>query len=94
MIDLPLGRYVEVRKALAPALSPDGRTLAFVSDLTGFLEAFRHTSPGSEPVQLTEFRERVGGFVQDDLPLLVDDNLVRSRGGIRIAAVSCKDVAG
>ncbi|MHC4860654.1 MAG: S9 family peptidase, partial [Planctomycetota bacterium] len=60
MSEIPFRRFVEVRKSYAPSLSPDGRTLTYVSDLTGYPEAFRHTGFSSEPLQLTEFRERVG----------------------------------
>ncbi len=62
MTEIPLRRLVAVRRAVAPALSPDGRTLAFVSDITGHMEAFRHEGPGRAPTPLTEFRERVAGL--------------------------------
>jgi dipeptidyl aminopeptidase/acylaminoacyl peptidase len=60
MSDIPFKQFLEVRRAFAPALSPDGRGLAFVSDLTGYPEAWLYQGRGRRPWQLTEFRERVG----------------------------------
>ena len=59
MTEIPFQRFVEVRAAATPALSPDGRSLAYVSNLTGYPEAYRHSGVGRTPQQLTEFRERV-----------------------------------
>jgi dipeptidyl aminopeptidase/acylaminoacyl peptidase len=59
MSEPPFRSFVEVRKSWSPAISPDGRTLTYVSDLTGYPEAYRHDGPGNAPFQLTEFRERV-----------------------------------
>jgi len=60
MSPIPFSHYVEARRAWAPALSPDGQSLAYVTDLTGYPEAWLHQGVGREPVALTEFRERVG----------------------------------
>jgi len=60
MSDIPFSRFVEARRAWAPALSPDGQGLAYVSDLTGFPEAWLHQGIGRDALALTEFRERVG----------------------------------
>ncbi len=60
MADIPFQKFIEARKAWAPALSPDGRGLAYVSDLTGYPEAWLFQGRGRRPWQLTEFRERVG----------------------------------
>ena len=59
MSEIPFRRFVEVRRAYAPALSPDGLQLAYVSDLTGYPEAFLHQGEDHAPLALTEFRERL-----------------------------------
>ncbi len=60
MVEIPFQQFIAARRAFAPALSPDGRGLAFVSDLTGYPEAWLFQGQGRPPRQLTEFRERVG----------------------------------
>jgi len=60
MAEIPFQKFIEARKAWAPALSPDGRGLAYVSDLTGYPEAWLFQGRNRHPWQLTEFRERVG----------------------------------
>ena len=60
MAEIPFRLFIEARRAYAPALTPDGRGLAYVSDLTGYPEAWLSQGRGRPPWQLTEFRERVG----------------------------------
>lgn len=59
MAEIPFQKFIEARRAYAPALSPDGRGLAYVSDLTGYPEAWLFQGRARRPWQLTEFRERV-----------------------------------
>ena len=53
MSSIPFSRFVEARRAWAPALSPDGRSLAYVTDLTGYPEAWLHQGVGRDPMALT-----------------------------------------
>lgn len=77
MSEVPFRRFVEVRRALAPALSPDGAELAYVSDLSGYPEAYRWQGPQREALRLTEFRERVGRirWTPDGRRLVLDTDL-------------------
>jgi len=53
--------YLTVPRAHGPAWSPDGTTLAFLSDLTGIDQVWLVTATeNSEPYQLTNFPDRVG----------------------------------
>ncbi|MEN8151492.1 MAG: S9 family peptidase [Planctomycetota bacterium] len=60
MSEIPFAAFVSARRAWGPALSPDGRSVAYISDLTGYPEAMLHQGVGRDPLALTEFRERVG----------------------------------
>jgi hypothetical protein len=48
-----------VRRTADCGLSPDGRPVAFVSDITGARESWRVPAAGGWPVQLTSFNEYV-----------------------------------
>jgi len=53
-------RYLKIRSAYAPAFSPDGRRLAFLTDVTGVPQVWEVSSGGlSWPEQLTFRDERV-----------------------------------
>lgn len=52
--------YLTVPRAHGPAWSPDGTTLAFISDLTGIDQVWLLATEGGEPRQLTNFPDRVG----------------------------------
>jgi dipeptidyl aminopeptidase/acylaminoacyl peptidase len=53
-------RFVSVRRAYGPAVFPDGRRIAFVSDLTGVPQIFAVELEGGWPEQLSFTQERVG----------------------------------
>ena len=77
MTAIPFRHFVEVRRAWSPAISPDGTNLAYVSDLTGYPEAYLHRGRDREPLLLTEFRERVGRvrWTPDGRLLVLDTDL-------------------
>lgn len=52
--NLPFASYLSVRSASAGVFSPDGRTLAFLMNLTGIPQVYRLDGPAQAPVQLTE----------------------------------------
>ena len=53
-------RFVSVRRAYGPSVSPDGRRVAFVADLTGVPQVFAVGPEGGWPERLTFTQERVG----------------------------------
>lgn len=56
-----LKRYLSVKSAYSPRFSPDGRTLAYLSDLTGVPQVWTiGLAAGSAPQQITLEEERVG----------------------------------
>ncbi len=61
-IQYSLRRYLSIRSAYAPAFSPDDRTLAFVTDLTGVpqLWTVNLATDQKGPQQLTALDDRVG----------------------------------
>ena len=63
--DAPLarqvGRMAKVGRCWSPTFSPDGRQLAFVSDLTGVPQVWTVSSKGGWPRQVTSLDDQVGG---------------------------------
>lgn len=56
-----LKRYLSVKSAYSPTFSPDGKTLAYLSDLTGVPQVWTTgLAPDSAPQQITLEEERVG----------------------------------
>jgi dipeptidyl aminopeptidase/acylaminoacyl peptidase len=53
-------RFLNVRRAYGPSVSPDGRRVAFVMDATGVPQIFSVGVDGGWPEQLTFTQERVG----------------------------------
>jgi len=51
----PLSQYLSARMAIAPTCSPDGKQVAFLSDITGTLQVWNISSSGGWPQQLTFF---------------------------------------
>src|SRR5262249_24550400 len=49
-----------IRNTAEGRISPDGKTVAFVSDVTGALELWTVPARGGWPVQLSALNERVG----------------------------------
>jgi len=55
-------RYLHIRSAVAPVRSPDGRRVAFLSDITGVFQVWStavRPEPRAWPRQLTFFQEKV-----------------------------------
>lgn len=61
---LPYGfdRYLKIRSAYAPSFSPDGRRVAFLTDITGVAQVWEVAAGGGWPDQLTFHEERVSGI--------------------------------
>lgn len=55
----PLERYLHVRTAYQPSFSPDGRRLAFLTDITGLPQVWIVDAAGGWPEQLTFGTDRV-----------------------------------
>ncbi|MDH7485973.1 MAG: S9 family peptidase [Anaerolineae bacterium] len=56
----PFSRYLNIRSAYGPSFSPDGRHVAFLTDITGVPQVWRVAADGGWPDQLTFFSERCG----------------------------------
>ncbi len=56
-------RFVNVRRAYAPSFSPDGRRIAFISDIVGVPQGWAVPPTGGWPEQLTFTQERVGALI-------------------------------
>ena len=54
-------RYLKIRAAYGATWSPDGRRIAFLTDITGVPQAWEVPSGGGWPEQLTFHEERVSG---------------------------------
>src|SRR5581483_1225340 len=54
-------QYLNVRQAYGASFAPDGRTLAFLTDITGIPQAWTIDAPERWPHQRTFGGERVGG---------------------------------
>jgi dipeptidyl aminopeptidase/acylaminoacyl peptidase len=61
----PISRYLNIQSAIAPSFAGDGRSIAFLSDITGIPQVWQvPASPASQPLwprQLTFGQERVMG---------------------------------
>ncbi len=56
-----LDRFLNVRSAIAPSVSPDGRSVAYLSDTTGVYQLWHVPTRGHAPTQLTYAHEIVRG---------------------------------
>jgi dipeptidyl aminopeptidase/acylaminoacyl peptidase len=54
-------RYLKIRAAYGPTWSPDGRRIAFLTDITGVPQTWEMPAEGGWPEQLTFYEERVSG---------------------------------
>jgi len=59
-VPYPLERYLNIRSANAPRFSPDGRRIAFLTNITGVPQLWEVDRTGGWPDQRTFFAERVG----------------------------------
>jgi len=63
-------RYLNIRSAIMPAMAPDGRRIAFLTDITGVYQLWSVAAPAADPtdpaarwpVQLTFFADKVWEF--------------------------------
>src|SRR5262249_9008942 len=53
MATFPIERFLNIRSATAPTFSPDGRFVAFLSNITGVAQLWQVPAEGGWPVQLT-----------------------------------------
>ena len=54
-------KYLKIRSAHSPSFSPDGRRLAFLTDITGVPQLWELPATGGWPDQLTFHEDRVSG---------------------------------
>ncbi len=59
MTDFGIDRFLEVRSASGPTFSPDGRFVAFLSNITGITQLWQVPVTGGWPTQLTFTRDSV-----------------------------------
>lgn len=71
-------QYLNIRSAAAPAFSPDGKRLAYLSNPTGTMQVWLTDLAGGKPRQLTNYDDNIG-FVR----WLTDDSLIfgKAKGG-------------
>jgi dipeptidyl aminopeptidase/acylaminoacyl peptidase len=62
MLSYGFDRYLKTRSAYAPSFSPDGRRIAFLTDITGVAQVWEVAAGGGWPDQLTFHEERVSGI--------------------------------
>ncbi len=55
-------KYLKIRSAHTPSFSPDGRRLAFLTDITGVPQLWELPATGGWPDQLTFHEDRVSGI--------------------------------
>lgn len=55
----PIDRYLNIRSAAAPSLSPNGERVAFLTNITGTPQVWMTGPQGSWPEQLTFYADRV-----------------------------------
>src|SRR5437870_2915819 len=56
-----IDRFLNIRSALGPTFSPDGRFLCFLTNITGVAQVWQIPIEGGWPTQLTFTRESVRG---------------------------------
>ena len=61
MPSFPIDRYLNIRAASAPTFAPDGRFVAFLTNITGVAQLWQVPVEGGWPVQLTFTSESVRG---------------------------------
>ncbi|MGH2397710.1 MAG: alpha/beta fold hydrolase [bacterium] len=59
--DFSIDRFLNIRSAVAPTFSPDGRHVAFLSNTTGVFQVWQIPAAGGPPVQLTFTAETISG---------------------------------
>ncbi|HEX7879627.1 MAG TPA: alpha/beta fold hydrolase, partial [Candidatus Eisenbacteria bacterium] len=74
-----IDRYLNIRAAANPRLSPDDRYVAFLTNITGTNQVWRVPVEGGWPEQLTAYSEPISGFTYSP----VDNRIVflRATGG-------------
>jgi dipeptidyl aminopeptidase/acylaminoacyl peptidase len=53
-------QYLSIRSASSPALSPDGRRMAYLTNVTGTSQIWMMDLPGGAPKQITNYEDNVG----------------------------------
>jgi dipeptidyl aminopeptidase/acylaminoacyl peptidase len=56
---VPFSKYLNIRSAFAPSFSPDGKSLSFITNITGIPQAWVVDVEGGWPDQITFHSERV-----------------------------------
>jgi Tol biopolymer transport system component len=56
-------QYLNIRSAVSPSLSPDGRRMAYLTNVTGTMQIWMMDLPSGAPKQITNYDDNVG-FVQ------------------------------
>lgn len=59
---LSMSHYIDISKAVKPAVSPDGELLAYLSDESGTLQVWVRPLAGGSARQLTTLSEPVGNL--------------------------------
>ena len=61
--DYSIERYLNIRSASSPALSADGKRLAFLTNITGTSQIWMMDAAGGYPEQITSYQDNIG-FVE------------------------------
>ena len=72
-----IDRFLNIKSAISPSWSPDGRNLAFLMNLTGSMQVWTVPREGGWPEQLTFFSDRIMEVAYsptDDRLLVLKDN--------------------
>ena len=71
-------QYLNIRSASSPTFSPDGKSIAYLTNVTGTQQIWFVDLPDGKPRQLTDFEDNVG-FVR----WLSDGNIIfgKAKGG-------------